>query len=80
MKNKPKILEERESTYRNGGGSLCGGVISRSLFESDPWAYMMAYYMDDDKFEIYKKLTASGGKADKKSAREWFEKYAWSAI
>ena len=59
---------------------MCGGVISKSLFDSDPWAYMMAYYMEDDKFLIYKKLKASESKADKKKAVEWFDKYARSAI
>jgi len=80
MKEEPKILKEGESTYRNGGGSMCGGVVSQSMFDSDPWAYMMAYYMEDDKFEVYKKLKASTGKADQKSATEWFKKYAKSAI
>lgn len=85
MKKEPKILKEGESTYRNGGeapwgGSMCGGVVSKSMFDSDPWAYMMAYYMEDDKFEVYKKLKASTGKADQKSATEWFKKYAKSAI
>lgn len=85
-KKKPKVLEAGESTFRNGGdadwagGAICGGVVSKSMFDSDPWAYMMAYYMDDDKFEVYKKLRASSGKADQKSADEWFSKYAHSAI
>ena len=56
MEEEPKILEDVESTYRNGGGSMCGGVISESRFNSDPMGNMMAYYMEDDKFEIYKKL------------------------
>ena len=74
MKQEPKILEEGESTYRNGGGSVCGGVISKSMFDSDPMAYMMAYYMEDDKFDVYKGMT------DKKEASKWFDKYARSAI
>ena len=80
MKKGLKVLKESESTYRNGGGSICGGVVSKSMFDSDPWAYMVAYYMDDDKFEIYKKLVNSEGVADQKSAKEWFKKYARSAI
>lgn len=80
MKEEPKILEEGESTYRNGGGAMCGGVISQSMFDSDPMAYMMAYYMEDDKFELYKKYKNSQGKADQKSAQSLFKKYAKSAI
>jgi hypothetical protein len=70
------VLKEKRNiimTKTKEGGSICGGVISKSMFDSNPWAYMMAYYMDDDKFEVYKKLSKE--KADKKSAREWFEKY-----
>ena len=78
--DEPKILGKDESTHRNGGGAMCGGVVSKSLFDSDPWAYMMAYYMDDDKFEVYKKLKESKGTADQKSAHDWFKKYARSAI
>lgn len=79
MEKEPKILEEGESTFRNGGedpnfGSMCGGVISQSLFESDPWAYMMAYYMEDEKFEEYR------AEKDEKKRRELFKKYAMSAI
>ena len=73
-----KILEEGESTYHNGkGGSICGGVVSKSLFDSNPWAYMMAYYMEDKKFAEYKKLKIDG---KDKEATKLFEKYARSAI
>lgn len=41
-------------------GAMCGGVISESLFQSDPMAYMMAWVMPDDKFEAYKKLHDEG--------------------
>ena len=75
----PKILEEGESTYRNGGGSMCGGVISKTLFDSNPMAYMMAYYMDDEDFDLYKRLK-SGGSADQKAATDLFNKKAHSAI
>ena len=77
MKIEPKILEKGESTYRNGGGSMCGGVVSRSMFDSDPWAYMMAHYMEDDKFDEYRKLKKDG---KNKEATKLFELYARSAI
>jgi hypothetical protein len=81
MSEEPKILEKGESTFRNGGGSLCGGVMSKTeFFKGDIWGNMMAYYMEDDKFEIYKKLKSSKGIADQKSAKEWFDKYAMSFI
>ena len=78
--SEPKILKKGKNTYRNGGSALCGGIVSKSMFDSDPWAYMMAYYMEDDKFETYKKLKSSANKKDEKSAKEWFRKYAKSAI
>jgi hypothetical protein len=74
MEKEPKILEKGESTFRNGGGSLCGGIISKSTFDSDPWAYMMAYYMEDKYFEKYKAET------DKLKRKKIFDKYARSAI
>ena len=77
MKDEPKILEEGESTYRNGGGAICGGVINKTLMYSDVWAYMMAYYMEDDKFEEYKKAKERG---DKKTAKKLFDKHARSII
>lgn len=80
MKNEPKILEDNESTFRNGGGGVCGGVISQSRFDAEPWGNMMAYVMDDDKFEIYKKLKSSKGTSDQKEAKRWFKKYARSMI
>ena len=70
----PKTLEKGESTFRNGGGAICGGVVSHSTFHSDPWAYMMAYVMSDENFEIYKTLT------NKKMAHDFFKKYARSMI
>jgi hypothetical protein len=74
----PKILEEGESTFMNGtGGAMCGGVISKSLFDSDPWAYMMAWYMEDKWFEKYKALKNAG--KDKK-ATKIFNRHARSAI
>ena len=78
MKKENKILEKGESTYRNGGGgSICGGIVSKTLFDSDPWAYMMAYYMADDKFEEYKKLKEA---RKDKEATKMFDEYARSAI
>ena len=73
-----KILEAGESTFRNGsGGAMCGGIISKSLFDSDPWDYMMAYYMDDEWFVKYKILKEQG---NDKAAKKLFDKYAHSAI
>jgi len=75
MKELPKTLKDNESTFRNGGeGAMCGGVVSKSRFDADPWGLMMAYYMEDDKFEVYKKIT------DDKKRHAYFEKYARSAI
>ena len=81
----PKILEEGESTYRNGGGSMCGGVISESMWQQDlkengGYGLLMAYVMPDEDFELYKRLKASTGKADQKSAKELFRKKARSNI
>lgn len=59
---------------------ICGGVISQSLFNSNPSAYMMKFVMDDDKFEIYKKLNNSKGTSDQKEAKRWFKKYSRSMI
>ena len=73
-----KILENGESTYRNGEGSaICGGVVKQSVFEKEPMGYMMAWIMPDEHFEEYKKLKEA--KKDKE-AEKVFEKYAWSAI
>ena len=81
MKN-PKILEDGENTFRNGGGefgsgAICGGVVNKSLFDSDPLAYMMAWYMEDDKFAEYRVLKKTG---KDKEATKMFNKYARSAI
>lgn len=74
MRNLPKILKDNESTYRNGFGSMCGGVISKTRMYNDMQGNMMAYYMEDDKLEEYKKIT------DKKKQHEFFKKYAKSVI
>jgi hypothetical protein len=75
MKKLPKTLEEGESTYHNGdSGSMCGGVINQSTFDSEPMAYMMAYVMPDDIFEIYKK------EKDEKKRHAMFNKFARSMI
>ncbi len=71
-----KIYTEKES-YKCSAGAICGGVISKSLFDSDPWAYMMQYYMEDKYFNKYKALKAFG---KDKEARKLFEKHARSAI
>jgi hypothetical protein len=74
MKKEIKTLKAGESTFKNGGGAMCGGVVSKSLFNSNPMAFMMAYYMDDKHFEKYKV------EKDKKKRHNLFEKYARSAI
>ena len=77
MKKELKILGKGESTYRNGAGSMCGGVMSKTAFFEDVEAHMMAYYMEDDKFEEYKKLKTE----DKsKEASKLFDKHARSFI
>ena len=77
MRKEQKILEEGESTYKNGGCSVCGGIVSQSLFDSNPMAYMMAYYMEDKYFNQYAELKKSG---KDKEAKKVFDKYARSAI
>lgn len=57
--------------------AICGGVVSETLFFSDPWAYMMAYRMPDKEFKQYQ---AAVKKGDKKEADRLFKKYAVSAI
>jgi hypothetical protein len=58
-------------------GAICGGVISQSLFDSNPGAYMMSYYLPDKQFERYKKAKENG---DNKKANQIFDKYSYSAI
>ena len=57
-------------------GAVCGGIIKKSLFMSDPMAYRI-YYMDDDKFDEYVKAK---DKQDEKTAHKLFEEYAYSTI
>ena len=80
MKEEPKVLEKGESTFRNGGGSMCGGVMSKTEFFKNVEANMMAYYMDDENFALYKRLRESGGTADKKAAQDLFKRKAISFI
>lgn len=68
---------ETEQSYKCLGGAICGGVIKKSLFDSDPWAFMMSYVMDDLHFEEYKKAKASG---DSKLANQIFHEHAKSMI
>ena len=58
----------------NNVGAICGGVISESKYFSDPWAYMMAWILPDDKFKKYTE------EKDEKKKRRIFERYAKSAI
>lgn len=73
---KKEILHTDES-YKCLGGAICGGVIRQSLFDSNPWAYMMSYVMADDKFELYKQAQIRG---DKKLAKKLFHEHAKSMI
>jgi hypothetical protein len=78
MKEEPEILKEGESTFRKGGGgAMCGGIISKTQMFSDVERFMMAYYMEDEKFEEYKKLKEEG---KNKEATKLFEKYGRSII
>ena len=70
----PKTLKDNENTYRNGVGNMCGGVISKTRMFKNIQGNMMAYYMEDDKFEEYKQIT------DTKKQHEFFKKYAQSVI
>ena len=64
---------EKEKQEQSGG-AICGGVVSQSTFDSDPWAYMMAFYMPDEKYNEY--ITIK----DKKLQSSFFKEYARSAI
>jgi hypothetical protein len=59
------------------GGSICGGVIPDSIFNKDPWAYMMAYTMPDKIYKKYALLVKSG---KEKEAKILFDKHAYSHI
>ena len=59
---------------KQSGGVICGGVISESLFNSDPWSYMMSFYMPDEKYNEY--ITIK----DSKLQHKFFEEHARSAI
>lgn len=61
-------------------GFICGGVVSQSIFDSDPWAYMMCYYMVDDRFKEYQELKAIKQPWAEKEANRFFKKHAISAI
>jgi hypothetical protein len=61
----------------SSNGAICGGVVKRSEFIKDPMAYMMAYYMDDEKFDEYVRAKDA---QDEKTAHKLFEEFAYSAI
>lgn len=61
----------------NNSSAMCGGVISQSLFDSDPMAYMMAYTLPDEHFKKYKEYKENG---QEKEASRIFDKYSYSAI
>ena len=54
--------------------AICGGVIKKSLFFSDPMAYMMCYYMPDKEFDKWEKMP------DGKEKNKFFDEHAISAI
>ena len=56
------------------GGSICGGIVSDSIFNSNPWAYMMAYRLPDKQYEKYV------AEKDETKRKKIFDKYATSAI
>ncbi len=57
--------------------AMCGGVVSKTLFDSDPYSYMMCLYLPDDKFKEYKQFKEEGFHKD---AEELLEKYGISVI
>ena len=63
-----------------GTGFMCGGVIAKSLFDIDPMAYLMCYYMPDDKFKEYQALKENPQEWSQKEASRFFKKNAISAI
>ena len=58
-------------------GSICGGVVSESLFNSNPWAYMMGYSLPDKQFKKYVAYKKAG---KDKEATKIFERYAHDHI
>lgn len=68
-----KEIIETENSSKCIVGAICGGVISQSLFDSNPWVFMMQDVMPDDKFEEYKK-------ANGKDRKVLFKKYGRSII
>lgn len=59
------------------GSAICGGVVNESMMKKDPWTYMMAYYLQDDIFELYKVYKEKG---EHKKAKELFDRHARSGI
>lgn len=55
-------------------GAICGGVVSQSVFNRDPWGHMMAYIMEDKQYAKYV------AEKDDKKREQMFEKFARSAI
>lgn len=53
--------------------------MSETEFFKDVEAHMMAFYMDDENFALYQRLSA-GGMADQKAASDLFKKKARSFI
>lgn len=83
MRKNLNYMKSTKIKYMNG--AICGGVISKSLFHSNPGAYMMSYFMEDKIFARYKKSKKKGDKFGQdnkydKEAKKLFDKYAYSAI
>ena len=70
---KKKVTKSKKKIYCDGS-AMCGGVVSQSEFDSDPWAYMMCYVMPDNRFEKYKKIK------DPEAKKMYFDLYARSVI
>jgi hypothetical protein len=68
------MKKKKEEKY---AGAICGGCIPESMFNKDPWAYMMCYTMPDKKYVKYVELKKSG---KEKEATIFWEKYAYSHI
>lgn len=71
------VINEKQVKF---AGFVCGGVIAESLFNSDPWAYLMCYYLPDARFTEYKTLRENPQKWAQREADRFFKKYAKSAI
>ena len=77
-----EIIKKGMKNKQNTGGSLCGGVISKTqnlkkMKDFGVWADTMSWVMPDDKYEQYVALQKEG---KDKEATKIFEAYARSQI